>query len=100
MKKTAAILALLLGIGFIGTWISMVREDGKNAGAEITEGFQLSRDGDNPAFDRFLQDSKDRKSEERNYGLIGAVGIIAGLALWPRQQRIAPSPMPRPSINT
>ena len=91
MKKTAAILALMLGFGFLATWISMEREDGKNAGDNITEGFRLSRDGDNAAFDRFIQDSKDRKNEERDYGLIGAVGIITGFALWPRETQVSSS---------
>jgi hypothetical protein len=91
MKKTAAILAFTLGVGFICTWLFMVRDDGKNAAADITEGFRLSREGDNAAFDRFIQDSKDRKSEERDYGLIGAVGIIAGFALWPRETPVGPS---------
>lgn len=61
----------------------MVREDGLTAADRITRSFDSI--GDSAAIDRMVHEKESRDSEERIYGLVGVVAVIAGFALWPRE---------------
>jgi hypothetical protein len=90
MRKTAAILALCLGLILVGNSFFMTREDAKNVPQRITDAFDAI--GDQAYLDHMERETDRRNSEERTYGLAGAAFIIAGLAIWPRKGVTAPVP--------
>ena len=83
MRKSSAILALFVGLLLVGIWISMNRDDAKDAAANISRGYIEIRSGSDSAFQQDMDESRSRQNQEIIFGIAGAVFLVAGLAIYP-----------------